>query len=132
MTAKEILISCRAAVMEIRKLDNQLARCLPTGQPPGIKVQQYDAAPPGTNEPTAAAIQLYEGLMTQRNELDLQFSWISKIAWDILRTVRDARLLAILNSYYLLGMTDQEIAQVQGLTRVYINQLRHAAVDKLN
>lgn len=132
MTSKEILTSCRDAVLELRKLDAQLARCLPTGQPSGVNAQQYDADPPGTNDPTSAAIQLYEGLMAQRDELALQVSRISKTAWNILRTVRDARLLAILNSYYLLGMTDQEIAQVQGLTRVYINQLRHAAVDKLD
>ena len=131
MTAKEILISCRDAVLELRKLDAQLARCLPTGQPPGVKAQQYDAAPPGTNDPTSAAIQLYEGLMAQRDELALQVSRISKTAWNILRSVKDVRSLVILNNYYLLGMTDQEIAQAQELTRVYITQLRHAALESL-
>lgn len=131
MTAKEILTSCRATVLDLRKLDDQLARALPTGQPSGVKAQQYDADPPGTNDPTAAAIQLYEGLMAKRDDLALQVARISKTAWNILSTMDDMRALAILNGYYLLGQTDQEIAQVQGLTRVYITQLRNAAIKGL-
>ena len=131
MTAKEILTSCRDAVLELRKLNEQLARCLPTGEPSGVNAQQYDADPPGTNDPTAAAIQLYEGLMAQRDELALQVSRISKTAWNILRTIKEPRSLVILNNYYLLGLTDQEIAQAQKLTRVYITQLRHAALESL-
>jgi len=131
MTAKEILTSCRDAVLELRKLDAQLARCLPTGQPSGVNAQQYDADPPGTNDPTAAAIQLYEGLMAQRDELAIQVSRISKIAWNILRTVTNPRSLVILNNYYLLGLTDQEIAQAQELSRDHVCRLRHKALAAL-
>ena len=131
MTAKEILTSCREAVLELRKLDAQLARCLPTGQPPGVKAQQYNADPPGTNDPTAAAIQLYDGLMAQRDELALQVSRISKTAWNILRTIKEPRSLVILNNYYLLGMTDQEIAQAQELVRETVCRQRHEALAAL-
>lgn len=133
MTAKEILTSCRDAVLELRKLDAQLARCLPTGQPPGVKAQQYNADPPGTNDPTAAAIQLYDGLMAQREELFSKVDQLRNTAWNIVRVVakRDIRNFVILNDYYLLGMTDQEIAQAQELTRAYITQLRHAALESL-
>ena len=132
MTAKEILQTCRDAVLDLRKLDDQLSRCLPTGQPSGVRAQQYDATPPGTNDPTAAAIQLYEGLMAQRDELALQVSRISKTAWNTLRTIKNARSLVILNSYYLLGMTDQEIAHLQYLTREHICRLRHEALGYLD
>lgn len=127
MTAKEILITCRDSVLHLRKLDEQLQLCLPTE----IKVQQYDAAPPGTNDPTAAAIQLYDGLLAQRDELARQLSQLMERAWHILHAVRDARLLAILSNYYLQGQTDQEIARAQHLTRVYITQLRRAALAAL-
>lgn len=131
MTAKEILTSCRDAVLELRKLDAQLARCLPTGEPSGVNAQQYDADPPGTNDPTSAAIQLYEGLMAQRDELAATVSRISKSAWNILRTVTNPRSLVILNNYYLLGLTDQEIAQAQELARETICRLRHEALAAL-
>lgn len=131
VTAKDLLQSCREAVLELRKLDDQLARALPTGQPSTVKAQQYDAHPPGTNDPTAAAIQLYEGLMAQRDDLALQVSLISKTAWRIINTQKDVRTLAILNGYYLLGQTDQEIALIQGLSRERINQLRHAACESM-
>ena len=131
MTAKEILTSCREAVLELRKLDTQLARCLPTGQPTGVQAQQYNADPPGTNDPTAAAIQLYEGLMSQRDELALQVSRISKTAWNILRTIKEPRSLVILNNYYLLGMTDHDIALAQELARETVCRLRHEALAAL-
>lgn len=131
MTAKEILTSCRDAVLELRKLDAQLARCLPTGEPSGVNAQQYDADPPGTNDPTSAAIQLYEGLMAQRDELVVTVSRISKTAWSILRTVTNPRSLVILNNYYLLGLTDQEIAQAQELSREHVCRLRHETLAAL-
>lgn len=131
MTAKEILTSCRDAVLKLRKLDDQLARCLPTGQPSGVKAQQYDANPPGTNEPTAAAMQLYEGLLAQREALAQDIARISKTAWRIISTQKDARTIAILSRYYMLGQTDMEIALAQELTRAYITQLRHAALKSL-
>ncbi len=132
MTAKEILTSCRAAVLDLRKLDDQLVRCLPTGRPSGVKAQQYNADPPGTNDPTAAAIQLYEGLMAQRDELALQVSRISKTACNILRSVKDVRSLVILNNYYLLGLTDHEIALAQEMSREHICRLRHEALAALD
>lgn len=131
MTAKEILQNCRAAVLDLRKLDDQLARCLPTGQPSGVKAQQYNADPPGTNDPTSAAIQLYEGLMIQRDTLAQNVARISNTAWAIISAQKDVRTLAILSSYYMLGQTDQEIAQVQGITRAYVSQLRNAAIKVL-
>ncbi len=132
MTARETLSSCRAAVLELRKLDDQLARCLPTGQPSGLRAQRYDADPPGTNEPTAAAIQLFDGLMSQREKLASTVSRISKSVWDTLHSIKDARSLVILNNYYLLGMTDQDIAQTQDLTRETICRLRHEAIAALD
>ena len=132
MTAKEILTGCRAAVLELRDLEEQLTRCLPTGTPSSVKAQQYDAPPPGTNDPTAAALQLYEGIMAQRDELALQVSRISKTAWDILRTIKEPRSLVILNNYYLLGMTDHDIALAQELARETVCRLRHEALAALD
>ena len=131
MTAKEILTTCRAAVLELHKLDDQLARCLPTGRPSGVKAQQYDAALPGTNDPTSAAIQLYEGLMAQREEQLLRVSRITKTAWNVIRAVQDPRALVILNHYYLLGMTDHEISNRQELSRSLVCEIRHRAFEQL-
>ena len=131
MTAKELLTTCREAVLALRTLDDQLSRCLPDGRPSGVKAQRWDASLPGTNDPTAAAIQLKDGLMAQRDELALQVSRLSKAAWNLLRSMKDVRALVILNSYYLLGMSDLEIARQQDLTREYICALRRKAIGTL-
>ena len=131
-TAKDLRQSCRAAVLELRQLEDQLQRCLPTGKPSGVKAQQYDAPPPGTNDPTAAALQLYEGLVAQRKDLALQVSLIGATAWRIISTQKNVRAMAILNGYYLLGQTDQEIARQQNLSREHVCRLRHEALDALD
>ena len=132
MTHKDILESCRAAVLELRDLEEQLTRCLPTGAPSSVKAQQYDAPPPGTNDPTAAALQLYEGLMAQRDALALQVSRHSKAAWNCIKAARQPRDMVILSNYYLLGMTDAEIAHAQDLARETICRLRRSALAALD
>lgn len=131
LTAKEILTSCRAAVLELHKLDDQLARCLPTGRPSGVKAQQYDALPPGTNEPTAAAIQLYEGLKAQEQEKAAEVARLTKKVWPIIMAAHTPRAMVILNNYYILGMSDQEIARQQRLSREHICRERHEALKNL-
>lgn len=132
MTHKDILYSCRAAVLELRVLEEQLALCLPTGTPSGVKAQQYDEPLPGTNDPTAAALQLYDGLMAKRDALALQVSRHSKAAWNCIKTARQSRDMVILSNYYLLGMTDAEIAHTQFLTRETVCRLRRSALAALD
>lgn len=131
MTAKETLTSCREAVLELRSLEAQLARCLPTGSPPGVKAQQYDPHPRG-NSPTAAAIQLYEGLLLRREELAAQVESVSLRAMNLLmQQVTSPRALVILSDYYRLGLTDQEIARRQELSREHVCAIRRQAFDAL-
>ena len=128
----DILEKCRAAVLELRALDDQLTRCLPSGRPDGIKVPQYDAHLPGTNNQTAASLQLYEGLMAQRESRALKLSHLSKAAWGCIKAAGQPRAMVILSNYYQLGMTDAEIAQAQGVTRETISRLRRRALNSLN
>ena len=132
MTHKDILDRCRASVLELRVLEEHLARCLPTGTPSGVKAQQYDAHPRGTNDPTAAALQLYDGLMAQRDALALQVSRHSKDAWNCIKAARQSRDMIILSNYYLLGMTDAEIGHAQNLARETICRLRRSALAALD
>lgn len=131
MTNKELLEACRTAVLELRQLGNQLARILPTGQPSGVKAQQYKADPPGTNDPTAAALQFYDGLKALEEEKAKEVARLTKAAWPIIMAANTTRDMVILNHYYMMGMTDQEIARQQGVTREYICRERKAALNFL-
>lgn len=131
MTAKEILTSCRNAVLELHQISNQLARCLPTGQPSRVKAQRYDADPPGTNDPTAAALQLYDGLKVQEAEKAAEVARLTKAVWPIIMAANTPRDMVILNHYYIMGMNDQEIARQQRLSREHITRERHEALKYL-
>ena len=131
MTAKEILNKCRTAVLELQQIGLQLARILPTGQPSGVKAQQYTPSSPGTNNPTAAAIQLYEGLKAQEEEKAAEVARLTKKVWPIIMAAHTPRAMVILNNYYILGMGDQEIARQQRLSREHICRERHEALKNL-
>lgn len=131
MTNKELLEAFRAVVLELCSIENQLSRILPTGQPSGVKAQQYKAEPRGTNDPTAAAMQLYDGLMAQKEEKAAEIARLTKAAWPIIMAANTPRDMLILNHYYMMGMTDQEIARQQGVTREHICRERKAALNFL-
>lgn len=124
MTAMDILRRCREAVREHRQLETLLQRCLPDGIPPGVRVQQYTAGPPGTNVPDAASSQLCDGLHERLAALDAECARLTAQAREILRPVERPLKLMILTRYYLCGGTDQEIAAAQALTREHVTRLR--------
>lgn len=127
MTTQEALLRCRSLVQEERRLSFQLEHCLPAGGPQGVRSQQYSAMPPGTNDPTAAALQLQDGLLARREELLRQIAALTALALTTLQGLPDARDRVLLTGYYLLGQTDQEIALAQQLSREHICRLRHEA-----
>ncbi|MBQ8556182.1 MAG: hypothetical protein IJ438_09980 [Clostridia bacterium] len=131
MLTVEQLKRCRNYALEIRALEQQLQRCLPTGKPARVRTQQYDADPPGTNDPTAAALQLYEGLLKQRDELQEAFKPLYQRCFDDITQLKDPRASVILCRYYLMGETDYEISLNQELCRSQICELRRRALKLL-
>lgn len=134
MDTKEILVLCRSTVLEMRDLEKQMQRVLPTGRPKGIQAQQYRADPHGTNHPTSAELQLYDGLRAQYEQKRGEWESIADAARRAITesvTIWKPRDIVILTDYYILGRSDQDIAQVQGITREHACRERKRAFDKI-
>lgn len=131
MTNKEILESCRETVLKLHELDNYVARLKISGQPAGVRTQQFGAVSPGTNDPVSAAIQLYDGLLTQQEELRAAYIQLAEQAKQIILSLSNTREAIILMRYYIEGLSDLDISQALHLSREYINKLRNNGIKRI-
>ena len=136
MTEAALLREYREKVIALRALQEQLSRCGGTGAPAGLRAARTDGSHRGTNDPSAAAAQLADGLtaMARRQQEELNELWPRVL--DITSRIDDVRLYMIVHHYYVLGQTIEDIAgylyvsprTVARMKKGYLEGL--AAVDK--
>lgn len=124
MTKKELLNNYRASVIELGELRHQLDRIGTDGRPAGVRTMDAARAVQGTNHSAAAALQLAEGLeeMLQRkkNEQQAMAPQIDKL----LQEIKDFRTYMVIQHYYILAQTDEEVARAMSVSRCRVNQIR--------
>lgn len=123
MTKKELLTTYRAVVIELEELRQQIKRVGTDGRPAGVRSMQTDTIR-GTNDPAAAAMQLADGLeeMLQRKEQEL--AGLTTQVDALLRSIRDFRTYMVVQHYYVLARTDEQVARTMSISRGRVNQLR--------
>lgn len=124
MTKKELLSAYRSGVIELEELRRQLSRVGTDGRPNGCRTMQTDRIARGTNDPSAAAMQLADGLETilQRKETEQQ-ALLDEVN-KLLGSIRDFRTYMVIHHYYVLARTDEEVARAMAVSRVRITQIR--------
>lgn len=123
----ELLATYRARVAALRELEEQISRSTPTG----LKALR------GANEPSAAALQLSDGLdaMAKRQREELERLWPQVLA--LTSRINDVRLYMIVHHYYVLAQTIEQIAErlyvsprtVARLKKGYLDGLRKEGLD---
>lgn len=128
MTKKDLLNNYRASVIELEELRRQLSQLGTDGRPAGVRTVTADAIH-GTNAPAAAALQLAEGLevILQRKEAEHQALKAQVDA--LLRGIRDFRTYMVIQHYYVLGRTDEQVARAMSVSRCRVNQLRREFLE---
>lgn len=129
MTKKELLNTYRSKVIELEELRHQLNRVGTDGRPSGCRNVQTDRVAAGTNDPTAAAMQLADGLeeMLQRKEKEKQA--LDKLVDELLRGIRDFRTYIVIQQYYVLAWTDEQVARALAVSRARVSQLRRQYLE---
>ena len=124
MNKRELLSTYRAIVIELEELRHQLNRVGTDGRPRGCHMMQLDSSTRGTNDPNAAAMQLADGLeaMAQRKEAELQE--LSIPVGKLLQEIRDFRTYMVIQHYYVLAKTDEQVAMAMSVSRARVNQIR--------
>lgn len=124
MTKKELLEAYRARVIELEEVQRQLARVGSDGRPGGIHTAQFDRIGRGTNDPNAAAAHLADGLeaLAQRKEEELMM--LAGPVNAMLQQIEDLRTYMVVQRYYMMAETDEQVAMALNMSRTRVNQLR--------
>lgn len=130
MTKKELLNTYRSRVIELEELRRQLDRVGNDGRPSGCRTAQYDRIGRGTNDVNAAAAHLADGLeaLAQRKEEELML--LTGPVDALLQEIEDFRTYMVVQRYYKLGETDEQVAAALNLSRTHVNRLRSIYLKK--
>ncbi len=128
MNAKELLVSCRDIVRDLKSINHQISFWGSIGGPRELKAHVLTGMPKGTNRPDAAENQQADRygkvLLEKRQDAEdllLQFE-------QLLDTVPDRTDRAILRYYYGSRLTDEKIAEEIGLSDKTVRERRKKVV----
>lgn len=125
MTTMEMLKNYRATILEIEDLQQQLEKACPTGAPSGGRSMATGLLGPSTNDPLAAALQLADGLEAIIHQKRTMLAELGPQLYQVLAAITNGRVLQVIQCYYLLAQTDEQIGHRLGLSTTRINQIRN-------
>lgn len=123
MTKRELLTAYREAVIELEELRRQIKRVGTDGRPSGVRCAQTDSIH-GTNDPQSAALQLADGLEALLARRENELRELGTQVDALLASIRDFRTYMVVQHYYVLGKTDEQVARAMSISRCRVNQLR--------
>lgn len=124
MTKKELLTRYRTAVIELEELRHQLDRVGTDGRPSGCRTAQFDRAGSGTNDPNAAAMHLADGLEAMKHQKETELQQLGQQVEQLLKEIKDFRTYIVIQHYYLLARTDEQVARTISMSKSRVNQIR--------
>lgn len=124
MTRKELLTTYRELVIELEELRHQLNRAGTDGRPRGAAASACDRICTGTNDPTAAAIQMMDGLEDMARRKEEELAGLRQPLDELLKSIRDFRTYMVIQHYYVLGRTDEQVARAISMSKSRVNQIR--------
>ena len=123
MTNKELLETYRERVIELEELRRQIKRIGTDGRPNGVRTVQFDRIA-GTNDPAAAAMHLADGLETLAQRKEEELMMLTGPVDVLLGQIEDYRTFIVMQRYYKLAETDEQVAMALNMSRTRVNQLR--------
>lgn len=131
MSGLEALRAYAAALREKCAIEQQIDRLHIPMRPAGLHGMEYGKTR-GTNDPTAAALQLLDGLCQRLQEQTAQLAAIAERGEAVLQTIPNLTDRTIMRSYYVLGMADEAIAEDMNRSRSWVQQRRHEIERKIS
>lgn len=128
---QSFLAEYRAHVLLLQEQSAQLAQTGSDGAPAEVRSQRLRSVFSATNVPSAAALQLWEGMEQRCRQTHAWLEDNAAQAAAIVARVEQPKGCFILGRYYLQGCTDQDIASELGLSREHVNRLRRSAYQRL-
>ena len=135
MTKRELLENYRNLVIDINMMEQRLSflsRYI--GGPRPVKSVHLTGMPRGTNEPEAAIMQQQETDTDILDKIEQRMDETRRLTARfevILEEIDDRRLRNIIQAYYGLGHSEEQIGEEIGISRQHVNRLRTAYLEEL-
>lgn len=129
MTKKELLNKYRTSVIELEELRRQLSRVGSDGRPTGCSSVQTDRIAIGTNHSAAAALQLADGLESMLLRKEEEQQSMTRDVDQLLKSIHDFRTYMVIQHYYILAKTDEQVARSISMSRGRVNQIRREFLE---
>lgn len=135
MTKRELLENYRNLVIDVNMMEQRLSFLSKyIGGPKPVRSVQLTGMPHGTNDPEAAILQQQdtdsELLMKIRQRMDETYQLTASFE-VVLEEIDDRRLRNIIQAYYGLGHSEEQIGVEIGISRQHVNRLRTAYIENL-
>ena len=131
MTRTDVLLRYRWLTEEASAISRQADRLIRIGAPAGISNQAITGMPRGTNDPTAAGIQAFDGYVLTLRARVVEIAEICHEFESIITGIKDDRARTVCRLYYGNGLTDDQIARKYHLERSTVTKIRNDAIDSL-
>lgn len=135
MTKRELLENYRNLVIDINMMEQRLSFLSKyIGGPRPLRGVQLTGMPHGTNEPEAAIMQQQDTDSEILDKIEQRMEETRRLTARfevILEEIDDRRLRNIIQAYYGLGHSEEQIGEEIGLSRQHVNRLRTAYIDNL-
>ena len=135
MTKRELLENYRNLVIDVNMMELRLSflsRYI--GGPRPVRAVQLTGMPHGTNDPEAAIIQQQDTDSEILDKIEQRMDETRRLTARfevILEEIDDRRLRNIIQAYYGLGHSEEQIGEEIGLSRQHVNRLRTTYIDGL-
>ena len=135
MNKRELLENYRNLVIDINMMEQRLTFLSKyIGGPRPVRSVQLTGMPHGTNEPEAALMQQQDTDSEIMEKIEQRMNETRRLTARfevILEEIDDRRLRNIIQAYYGLGHSEEQIGEEIGLSRQHVNRLRAAYIDGL-
>ena len=135
MTKRELLENYRNLVIDINMMEQRLSFLSKyIGGPKPVHAIQLTGMPRGTNDPEAAIFQQQDTDSEILDKIEQRMDETRRLTARfevILEDIEDRRLRNIIQAYYGLGHSEEQIGEEIGISRQHVNRLRTAYIDQL-
>ena len=135
MTKRELLENYRNLVIDINMMEQRLSFLSKyIGGPKPVHAVQLTGMPRGTNDPEAAIFQQQDTDSEILDKIEQRMDETRRLTARfevILEDIEDRRLRNIIQAYYGLGHSEEQIGEEIGISRQHVNRLRTAYIDQL-
>lgn len=131
MGVRDVFERCRSAALEIKMIDSLMAHVGSIGAPCARGVANYNDININTNNSSSAENQKIEAIFEKLDKRKRELVDMTYTAYLKINELDDSVGISIMSYYYLMGYSDEKIADIICMARETVTRKRNRALENL-